>query len=71
MYNLGRPSPPTQVSIRSARGVHLINISWTATTMTGVNQSYIIVFDAHTIKTTYLYHIFYQEIITSVDPIAN
>ena len=38
--------------------------------MTGVNQSYIIVFDAHIIKTTYLYHIFYQEI-TTADSIAN
>ena len=58
------------MSIRNAGGVNLINISWTATTMTGVNQSYIIVFDAHIIKTTYLYHIFYQEI-TSADSIAN
>ena len=70
LYNLGRPSPPTQVSIQNVRGVNLINISWTATTMTGVNQSYIIVFDAHIIKTTYLYHIFYQEIVTA-DSIAN
>ena len=54
MYNLGRPSPPTQVSVRNARGANLINISWTATTMTGVNQSYIIVFDAHVIETTHL-----------------
>ena len=58
------------MSIRNARGVNLINISWTATTMTGVNQSYIIVFDTHIIKTTYLYHIFHQEI-TSADSIAN
>ena len=70
MYNLGRPSPPTQVSVRNARCVNLINISWTATTMTGVNQSYIIVFDAHIIETTYLYHIFHQEI-TSADSISN
>ena len=70
LYNLGRPSPPTQVSVRNARGANLINISWTATTMTGVNQSYIIVFDAHIIETTYLYHIFHQEI-TSADSIAN
>ena len=70
LYNLGRPSPPTQVSIQNARGVNLINISWTATTMTGVNQSYIIVFDAHIIKTIYRYHIFHQEI-TSVDTLAN
>ena len=70
MYNLGRPSPPKQLSIRNARGVNLLNISWTAATMTGVNQSYIIVFDAHIIKTTYLYYIFHQEI-TSIDSIAN
>ena len=70
MYNLGRPSPPTQVSVRNDRGVNLLNISWTATTMTGVNQSYIIVFDTYIIQTTYLYHIFHQEI-TSVDSIAN
>ena len=38
--------------------------------MTGVNQSYIIVFDDHIIKTTYLYHIFHQEI-TSADAIVN
>ena len=58
------------MSLQNAGGVNLINISWTATTMTGVNQSYIIVFDTHIIKTTYLYHIFHQEI-TSVDSIAN
>ena len=68
-YNLGRPSPPTQVSIQNARGVNLINISWAATTMTGMNQSYIIVFDEHIIKTTYLHHIFHQEI-TSADSMA-
>ena len=38
--------------------------------MTGVNQSYIIVFDTHIIKTTYLYHTFHQEI-TSADSTAN
>ena len=38
--------------------------------MTGVNQSYIIVFDEHIIQTTYPHHIFYQEII-SADPTAN
>ena len=58
------------MSIRNARGANLINISWTATTMTGVNQSYVIVFDTHIIKTTYLYHIFLQEITTAVS-IAN
>ena len=58
------------MSLQNAGGVNLINISWTATTMTGVNQSYIIVFDAHIIKTTYLYHIFHQEI-TSADAIVN
>ena len=69
-FFLGRPSPPTQVSIRNARGANLFNLSWTATTMTGVNQNYIIVFDAHIIKTIYRYHIFHQEI-TSVDSLAN
>ena len=58
------------MSVRNARGVNLINISWTATTMTGVNQSYIIVFDEHIIKTTYLYHVFHQEIATAYS-IAN
>ena len=58
------------MSIRNARGANLINISWTATTMTGENQNYIIVFDAHIIKTIYCYHIFHQEI-TSVDSLAN
>ena len=38
--------------------------------MTGVNQSYIIVFNKHIIKTTYHYHIFYQEITTAYS-IAN
>ena len=69
MYNLGQPSPPTQVSVRNTRGVNLLNISGTATTMTGVNQSFIIVFDAHVIETTHLYHIFHQEI-TSADSIG-
>ena len=58
------------MSIRNIRGVNLINISWTATTMTGVNQSYIIVFDAHIIKTTFFYHIFHQKI-SSADSLAN
>ena len=56
------------MSIRNARGINLINISWTATTMTGVNQSYVIVFDAHIIKTTQLYHVFHPET-TSTDSI--
>ena len=38
--------------------------------MTGVNQTYVIVFDDHIIKTTYLHHIFHQEI-TTADSIAN
>ena len=59
------------MSIRNARNVNLINISWIATTMTGVNQSYVIVFDNHIIiKTTHLYHIFHPEI-TSADSTAN
>ena len=58
------------MSLQNAGGVNLINISWTATTMTGVNQSYTIVFDGHIIKTTYLYHIFHQEI-TPADAIVN
>ena len=37
--------------------------------MTGVNQSYVIVFDAHIIKTTQLYHVFHPET-TSADSIA-
>ena len=58
------------MSIRNAGSDNLLNISWTATTMTGVNQSYIIVFDEHIIQTTYPHHIFYQEI-TPPDTTAN
>ena len=59
-----------QVSIRSVRGVNSINISWTATMVTGVNQSYVIVLDTLIIKTTYVYHILHQEI-TSADTVVN
>ena len=58
------------MSVQKAGNGNLLNISWTATTMTGVNQSYIIVFDEHIIQTTYPHYIFYQEI-TSADPTAN
>ena len=67
---LDRPLPPTQVSIHiSTGGDNLLNISWTATTITGVNQTYIINFNEHTIRTTYSHHIFYEEM-TSADPMA-
>ena len=60
-----RPSPPTHVYVRNADYDNLLNISWTATTMTGVNQSYIIVFDGNIIQTKFTYHIFYQEVTSS------
>ena len=63
MYNSDRSLPPTHVSVRRARGVNLLNISWTATTKIGVNQTYITVFDAeYTINTTYPHYIINQEI---------
>ena len=58
------------MSVQTAGGVKLLNISWTVTIMTGVNQTYNIVFDALTIKTANTHHIFYQEI-TSADPMGN
>ena len=57
MSTLGRPSPPMYLSVQYVKGDNVINISWTATTMMGVNQSYIIVFNgAYMIKTTELYY---------------
>ena len=70
MYNcLDRPLPPTQVSVHTVEGTinHQLNISWTPTTVTGVNQTYIIVFEDYTIQTASTYHTFYREI-TSADP---
>ena len=57
------------MSVQNAGSGNLLNISWTATTMTGVNQSYAIVFDERIIKTTSSHHIFYHEV-TSADPTA-
>ena len=67
---LDRPSPPKYLPVQNAEGDNLFNISWTAITVTGVNQNYIIVFDEHIIQTTYPHYIFYQEI-TLADPATN
>ena len=70
LSNLDRSSPPKYLSVQTVESDNLLNILWTATTMTGVNQSYIIVFDEHIIQTAYPHHSFHQEI-TSADPTAN
>ena len=57
---LDRPLPPEHVSVRPNGDADLLNISWTATTMMGVDQKYTIIFDAYMVETTYLYYIFHQ-----------
>ena len=49
------------MSVQTAEGVNLLNISWMATTMTAVNQTYIIVFDTLIIKAANTHYIFNQE----------
>ena len=45
----------------------MINISWTATTIPGVNQTYIVVFESNIIKTTEPFYIYKdQRIISNV-----
>ena len=65
MSNIGVPSPPTNLSALNGGGKNLIHISWTATTMMGVNQSYIIVFDSYIIKTTEPFYMHENQQITS------
>ena len=38
----------------------MLNISWTATTMMGVDQKYTVIFDTYMVETTQLYYIFQQ-----------
>ena len=57
---LDRPSSPTNVSVQNGGESNLINISWIATSMMGVNQYYTIVLDMYTFETTQLYYIFQQ-----------
>ena len=49
---------PMQVSVRTVEGSnnHQLNISWTATTATGVNQTYIIIFMDFTNQTASTYY---------------
>ena len=45
----------------------MINISWTATTIPGVNQTYIVAFESNIIKTTELFYTYNdQRIISNV-----
>ena len=61
--NTDRPSPPEYVSVNmieselEAANVTKINISWTATNVLRVIQSYTILFKSHTAETTQLYYI--------------
>ena len=70
LHYLERPSRPTEVSVQTVEGTnnHQFNISWTATTVTGVNQTYIIVFEDFTnqIASTY-YIITLKDLATSCD----
>ena len=49
----------------NAGGFDLLNISWTATTMMGVNQNFTIVLDMHTFETTQLYFA-YQHVTSDI-----
>ena len=57
---LDRPLPPEHVSVRPNGDAGLLNISWTATTMMGVDQNFTIIFDTHAVETTQFYYIYQQ-----------
>ena len=58
---LDRPSPPQNVSVQYIKQSGLVNISWTATTVKGVDQNYFIIFDTfYVAKTTQLHYIYQQ-----------
>ena len=58
MTNSERPSPPEHLSVQHTRDADLLNISWSTTTMKGVNQNYTINFDTYMVETTQLYYIY-------------
>ena len=46
--------------VQHTRVAGLLNISWSATTVVGVDQNYTINFDTHMVETTRLYYIYQQ-----------
>ena len=64
LTNLDRPSPPEDVVVQRTGDADLLNISWTATSLVGVDQNYAIIFDTHMVETTYLYYIYQQNTYT-------
>ena len=58
---LGQPSRPENVSIQYAADSPLINISWTATSLMGVDQNYTIFFDTYVLAVTTNLHYLYLQ----------
>ena len=60
---LGPPPPPENVSIQYTVDLGLINISWNAKRLIGVDQNYTIVFDTYYVLavTTKLYYLHLQD----------
>ena len=59
IHCLDHPPPPEDLTVQETGAINLVNISWTATNLLGVNQSYKITFDYdsafETFQTFYIY----------------
>ena len=56
--NADRPLPPQNVKVDTTEVQNVVNISWTAVTMMGVNQTYIVTLARDKFETTQFYHIY-------------
>ena len=59
-FILDSPSPPENVSVQYTEIIGLVNISWTATPVMGVDQNYTLFFDSQAINITEVYYIYVQ-----------
>ena len=58
MANTDQPSPPEKILVQQTGVANLFNISWTATTVIGVDQNYTINFGTYMVEITQLYYIY-------------
>ena len=55
LINSDQPAPPQNVRVHTTEVQNVVNISWTADSIIGVNQSYIITFSRNSFETMHFY----------------
>ena len=61
LVSIDIPSPPNNIAFQQTGVTDLVNISWTAEVLTGVNQTYKVTFDSGTvIETMDMYYVYKQ-----------